>query len=173
MIEQERTFLAKKLPELEGCESKEIIDLFIPKSSPHPNLRIRKNGDKLMITRKCLPENGDKSAMIEETISLSEAEFLTLSKVDGNGFTKIRYLYPFQGRTAEIDVYQDALKGLVVVDFEFETEEEKIAFKMPNFCLCEVTSEEFIAGGMLAGKRYEDIEEKLKEFGYEKINHQF
>ena len=63
------------------------------------------------------------------------------------------------------------LDGLVVVDFEFGTEEEKLAFEMPDFCLVEVTQEEFIAGGMLAGKSYEDIKEKLEEFGYSK--HQF
>ena len=71
--------------------------------------------------------------------------------------------------TAEIDVFQGALKGLVLVDVEFETVEEKDAFEMPEFCLVEVTQEEFIAGGMLCGKSYEDIEEGLKRYNYSRI----
>ena len=37
---------------------------------------------------------------------------------------------------------------------------------MPDFCLAEVTQEEFIAGGMLCGKSFEDIKDKLEKFGY-------
>ena len=40
---------------------------------------------------------------------------------------------------------------------------------MPNFCLAEVTHEEFLAGGMLCGKSYADIRESLKRLGYTKI----
>lgn len=43
------------------------------------------------------------------------------------------------------------------------------SFQMPDFCLCEVTQEEFIAGGMLCGKRYTDIEADLERFGYKRI----
>ena len=61
------------------------------------------------------------------------------------------------------------LKGLVVIDFEFETIEEKDAFKMPEFCLVDITQEVFIAGGMVCGKKYEDIENELKRFNYNKL----
>ena len=41
--ELERTFLLKHLPkDLAKCRSKEIIDIYIPKSREHPTLRIRK-----------------------------------------------------------------------------------------------------------------------------------
>ena len=40
---------------------------------------------------------------------------------------------------------------------------------MPDFCLKEVTQELFIAGGMICGKSYEDIEENLKRFNYLKL----
>jgi len=42
-------------------------------------------------------------------------------------------------------------------------------FVIPDFCLAEVTHEDFLAGGMLCGKSYSDIEDKLKKFGYVKI----
>ena len=40
---------------------------------------------------------------------------------------------------------------------------------MPDFCLADVTEEIFIAGGMLGGKKYKDIEIDLKKFNYKKL----
>jgi hypothetical protein len=40
---------------------------------------------------------------------------------------------------------------------------------MPDFCLSDITQEEFIAGGMVCGKCYEDLIEDLTKFNYEKI----
>ena len=170
MIEKELTYLAKKLPEgLADCDFKEIIDIFIPKSSRHPTVRIRKNGDKYEITKKEPVDENDKSEMQEDTVPLTEEEFKTLSTVDGKRTRKLRYYYNHNGRIAEVDVFQDNLKGLVLVDFEFETSEEKTAFTIPDFCLTEVTQEEFIAGGMVCGKSYEDLIEDLTKFDYKKI----
>ncbi|MFP4111616.1 MAG: hypothetical protein ACLFUO_01315 [Candidatus Woesearchaeota archaeon] len=67
-------------------------------------------------------------------------------------------------------MFLDDLKGLVWVDFEFETEEEKDNFKMPDFCLADVSQEEFIAGGMICGNKYENIESNLKKWGYKKLS---
>ncbi len=168
MIELERTFLAKFIPD--GIrDGKEIKDIGIPKSAEHCYVRIRRIGDKIEMTKKVLVDAGDTSKYDESTIYLTEEEFEPLSKVEGKSLHKIRYLYDYKGRTAEIDVYQGALKGLVTLDFEFDSEAEKDAFEMPDFCLAEVTFEKFAAGGMLAGKSYEDIEEELKRFNYKKL----
>ena len=70
---------------------------------------------------------------------------------------------------AEIDVYQDNLQGLCVVDFEFKTKEEKDAFKMPDFCLCDVSQEKTFAAGLLAGKGYDDIKSFLDKLNYKNI----
>ena len=170
MIELEKTYLAKLLPEyLKKCKYNEIIDIYIPTYAVHPTLRIRKSGDKYEITKK-EPVEDDPSHQNEETTTLTVDEFEELSKnLVGKRIDKIRYYYPFQGKTAEIDVFQGKLIGLVVVDFEFETVEEKNSFEMPEFCLVDVTSEEFIAGGMICGKSYEDIEEELNNLKYKKI----
>lgn len=170
MIELEKTYLVKYLPEeLEKCESKEILDIYLPTSSRHPNLRIRKNGDKYEVTKKS-PVKDDASEQIEETTTLTKEEFEELSGgIEGKRTHKIRYFYPFQGRIAEIGVFQGELKGLVLVDFEFSLEEEKNKFEIPDFCLVDVTHKEFTAGGMLCGKSYEDINEELKKLGYKKI----
>jgi len=53
MIELERIYLAKFIPgNLKNCKSKEILDIYIPKSSAHPKIRIRKNRDKYEMTKK-------------------------------------------------------------------------------------------------------------------------
>jgi|TARA_B100001971_G_C18200614_1_gene544341 CYTH domain-containing protein len=168
MIELERTYLAKTLPDLTNCKSKEIIDVYIPKLSDHPTLRIRKNGEKYEITKK-EPVDNDASYQEECTVSLTKEEFDSLSTIDGKKTHKMRYYYDYKGNTAEIDVFQGSLSGLVVVDFEFDKIEDKDSFEMPDFCLAEVTHEVFIAGGMVCGKSYEDLEEDLKRFNYSKL----
>jgi CYTH domain-containing protein len=169
MIEFELTYLAKFLPDLSNCKSKEIIDIYYPLSSRHPTLRLRKNGDKYEMTKKQPINNNDSSIQEENTIPLTKEEWENLSKAQGKKTHKIRYYYPYQSKIAEIDVFQGDLKGLVLVDIEFNDEKEKNQFKTPDFCLVEITQEEFIAGGMVCGKRYEDLEPKLKEFGYQRL----
>jgi len=39
-------------------------------------------------------------------------------------------------------------KGLIVMDFEFETFEEKTAFEMSDFCLVDITQNKFCTGGI-------------------------
>ena len=169
MRELERTYLAKTFPKgLRDCKSEEIIDIYVPKSSEHPKIRIRKRGDSYKITKK-EPLDKDPSHLKEQTITLTESEFKEFMKLDGKRTHKTRYHYDHGGRTAEIDVFQGDLKGLVLVDFEFRTPEEKDSFKMPDFCLVEVTQNKTFAGGMLCGKSYEDIEKELERLDYSRI----
>ncbi len=170
MIEFEKTFLPKYLPkDLQRYPSKEIVDMYIPASDAHPYLRLRKNGDRYEITKKFPVKDGDSSEQEEHTIALREVEFNDLLKADGKMVRKIRYQYPLGSHAAEIDLFQDDLQGLVVVDIEFKTAEEKDGFQMPEFCLADVTQEKAFAGGMLCGKKYTDIESILGKFAYKKI----
>lgn len=170
MIELERTFLAKQLPTgIEKCKSKEIVDIYYPKSAEHPVLRLRKDGDKYELTKKEPVKEGDASHQKEQTIILTKEEFDSLSKIEGKRLEKVRYEYDYNGMTAEVDVFKGALEGLVLVDFEFSSHDKKGAFEMPDFCLADVTQEVFIAGGMLCGKKYESIKAPLEHLGYKKI----
>jgi adenylate cyclase len=171
MIELELTYLAKFLPEdLKECKHKEIIDVYLPKNSDHPKLRLRKSGDKYEMTKKQVINAGDASEQTEETIILTEEEFNALNEqLEGKRVHKLRYYYDHNGKTAEFDVFQGDLLGLVVIDFEFETNEEKSSFEMPDFCLLDVTQELFIAGGMICGRNYSDVKEELARFDYKKL----
>lgn len=169
-IELEKTYLAKYVPDdVWGCASREIIDVYFPKTVEHPILRLRRKGNKYELTKKQPVENDDSSRQYEHTIELSKEEFEALAKADGKRVVKRRYYYIYNGRTLEIDVFFEELAGLVVVDAEFETVEEMAGFAMPDFCLADVTQDALIAGGMLAGKSYTDIEKDLSIYEYEKI----
>lgn len=171
MVELEKTYLAKYIPRgLTHYECAEVIDIYIPADSMHPKLRIRKNGRKHEITKKQPVQGNDASHQMEQTIKITEEEFNALSNIAGKRIHKVRYYYPYNGRTAEIDVFQGSLEGLVLVDFEFTTTEDKDNFAMPDFCLADVTQEEFIAGGMLCGKTYENITDNLRKFVYSKLS---
>ncbi len=170
MEELERTYLAKKVSvEMLAAPSKEILDIYLPSTTEHPVLRLRKSGSSFEMTKKQPVVEGDASRQIETTIPLTEAEFAELNSLQGKRVHKIRYYYLHEGIQYEIDVFQDALQGLVLVDVEFSSIAEKDAFIAPDFCLVEVTQEKFIAGGILCGKSYGDIEKQLQQFSYQKI----
>lgn len=169
--EFELTFLARELPEgLKVCEYKEIIDFYVPNRKKHPSLRIRKDGNSFILTRKQPAKWDDPSHQIETHMDLDELEFIYLSRNQSLlKLRKVRYFYQFQNKTFHIDIFQDELEGLVLVEIEFDSAKEKKDFKMPSFCLSDVTKEEFIAGGMLAGKSFRDIKETLDKFDYKRF----
>ena len=167
MIELELTYLAKSLPtNLTELKSKKIIDLYVDNVTDHSDLRIRRNGDKFELTRKTPVDDGDASKQTEVTIPISKTEFESFLPVKARKVEKTRYYLEHGDRTAEFDVFKGDLSGLVVIDFEFNSEEEKDSFEMPDFCLEDITQETFIAGGVLAGKTYSDIESELNRFNY-------
>lgn len=168
IIELERTFLLKYLPfTLSSKEFKDCLDIYLPVNSKHPHLRIRRLGNIYEMTKK-QPIKNDSSEQSEHTIALSEDEFKDLSKVKGLRVHKHRYIHKIGKFKTEVDVFQDNLLGLVLIDFEFESVAEKNSFIAPDFCLAEVTQEEFIAGGYLAGKKFKDIVQQLNRYGYKK-----
>lgn len=169
-IELELSYLASSLPEdLAVHKYTELEDIYFPADQPHPRTRIRRKGDTYEFTKKTLLDPSDASQQQEQTIELTRQEYEALATADGRRLTKDRYMYPYQGRTAEIDIFKGALKGLVVIEFEFDTLKEKDGFRQPDFCLADVSQEEFIAGGVLAGKSYQAIHDDLARFGYRSL----
>lgn len=165
--EFELTYLVARLPDgYERSHSNEILDIYIPASAAHPTLRIRHCGDVFEITKKEPVSGTDSSHQIENTIPLTEEEFEDLSQLPGKRVRKIRYYYNDGAQDYEIDVFQDGLEGLVTIDVEFASNEEKARFTPPDWLGADVTQETFIAGGMLCGKTYSDIRADLERCGY-------
>lgn len=164
MIEMERTYLVKDLPQnIETYPHKELIDHYLPIDSHHAKLRLRKRGDMLEITKKTLVNEWDCSIQKEETIILSPEEYEALAQLPCKKVHKIRYYVPYQDYIVEFDVFQWDLEWLILADIEFPDEQSQKEFLMPDFCLAEVTQEEWVAWGMLCGKSYKEILSYIKQ----------
>lgn len=175
MIEFEKTYLLKFIPaDLKSNKSIEILDYYIPKSEFYPVIRTRRRGDEYEITKKSPTAENNSAIQLEQTILLNKAEYEELMKLGGKILHKYRYFYPctIEGKEyiAEIDVHLDELDGLISADFELKNEEQLKGFQMPDFCLSDVTEEEFIASGFLAGRSYKDIEKDLEKYGYKRLS---
>lgn len=168
--EIETTYLAASLPEnLASYNHKKLMDVYFPAGAAHPSLRIRQKGDAYVLTKKRQVEANDASVQTEEDIELTREEFEALRAGNGKVVTKVRYEVPYDAYTAEVDVFTGELDGLVLVDIEFESKQERDAFRKPDFCGADVTQEEFIAGGMLAGKNLADIQGELDRLQYKSL----
>ena len=170
-IEIEVTYLAASIPdEIAGCKHTEIKDVYFPAAAEHAKLRIRHAGDSYELTKKTQLDPNDAGQQQEENVALTAEEFAALARGDGRRLHKTRYYVPYNGLIAEIDIFHDDLDGLVIIEFEFDSPEAKAAFVMPDFCLADVTQDDYIAGGMLAGKTYAEIEPKLARFNYQLLH---
>lgn len=172
-VELERTFLLKYKPKgLAKCPRCKITDIYFPKDEFHPVLRLRnRDGKKFEMTKKFPISGRDSSEQEEHTIILFKKEFDSLAKAPGKKVVKTRYYYKMPNeQTAEVDIFEDRLIGLALVDFEFKTKEEKDNFKMPDFCLADVVQDKWLAGGILSGKKYSDLEKAFKKYNYKKIS---
>jgi CYTH domain-containing protein len=176
-LERELTFLIERLPaDLDKFPSKIIEDNYVPAGAKHPVIRIRRNGDKLMITKKYPMDStdditaGDSSRQVEHTIELTRPEYDALNSYDGKRFKKRRFAYEIDGYAAELGVCLGELKGLVLIDFEFDSDEAMRKFKKPDFVGAGITHDETLAGGMLCGKSYADIAGHLRsKYNYEPV----
>ncbi len=169
-IELELTYLARVIPDgVTECENITIEDMYFPAGDDHPKTRIRKKGDDHQFTRKIQIDPNDAGQQEEHNVPLTAAEYDALAQGNGRRVSKSRYYLPYGGRIAEVDVFSAPLDGLVVIEFEFDNVTDKAAFEMPTFCLADVTQEAFIAGGKLAGKTYQDIQQELERFDYKPL----
>ena len=135
-MEIERKYLVRKLPEnLEQYNKKEIAQGYL---CTEPVVRIRRSNDDYYMTYK-----GD-GLMVREEYNLpltQDAYDHRRPKIDGLLIAKTRYLIPLDGKlTAELDVFEEDLNGLVIVEVEFNSVEEANAFHAPDWFGEDVTN---------------------------------
>jgi adenylate cyclase len=111
-------------------------------------LRVRRKADKRILTLKA----GSGLVRTEEEWELDEPRFAALWPLtDGRRVVKTRYDVPLEhGLTAEVDVYEGALDGLVTADVEFTDEAAGAAFAAPAWLGTEVTGDKRYANRALA-----------------------
>ena len=164
-VERERRYLLSGLPP--GLKPSDphtqITDNYITGT----RLRLRKwrwpatNEWVLKLTQKHAPGAPDFSRTLITTIYLDEYEYEVLSVFEGNELRKNRYPYEHEGRNYSVDVFLGSLRGLVLAETDFETDEELDAFTPPPFAVREVTREELFTGARLAHLTADEIRKAL------------
>ena len=135
-MEIERKFLIAKLPDnLDDYPHKSYTQGYLCRK---PVVRVRDEGGEYVLTYK-----GEGLLTREEyNLPLNEEAFLhMLMKVDGRVIEKERYRIPIQDNkyTAELDIFKRDLSPLIMVEVEFETEEDAMAFEPPEWFGKDVT----------------------------------
>lgn len=128
-MEIEKKYLTKEIPfSLEGFICKQIQQAYV---SYQPTIRIRKSDEQYYLTVK------GKGHMAREEFELliSQKEYDGLhAKIEGNEVRKKRYLIPLEsGYTAELDLYEGELAGLLTTEVEFPTVAAAEAFIAPQW----------------------------------------
>ena len=161
MIEIEKTFLVKKLPQnLSSYKSVKIKQGYL---SPSPSpLRIRQKDNYFEITKKLPLKKNDFSSAEEINIPLTQFEFDQLWVLVNRSLEKIRYLIPLENDlVAELNIYEGDLVGLFQVEVEFKSVEQMNQFIPPNWFGEDITQEDFAANSFLAGKKFFEIKQIL------------
>ena len=136
-MEIERKFLTKHIPfAITAYPCKEITQAYISFS---PTIRLRQSDGDFILTVK----GKGHLAREEFELSLSRAEYdRLLPKTEGTPVRKKRYLVPLQqGLTAEVDIYEGELAGLMTTEVEFPSMEEAEAFVAPGWFGKDVSEE--------------------------------
>lgn len=111
-------------------------------SSKESSVRIRIAGDNAFLTIKA--NDGDNPVARfewEKPIEVNEARQL-LDICCNNSVSKTRYYVPLGSYTAEVDVFDGANIGLVMVEVEFASIKEAQSFQGPEWFGREITGED-------------------------------
>jgi adenylate cyclase len=139
-VEIERKFLVQQAPApLDGYPCHRIEQGYLALTDDGVEVRIRRYGRRAFLTIKSRGER----ARLEEEIEIDARRFRALWPLtEDRRIRKTRYLIPAPGGlTIELDVYQEALAGLVTAEVEFESAEAAAAFSPPAWLGREVTDD--------------------------------
>ena len=151
-MEIENKFTVKRMPD--GLGSYEYADIEQGYLLRGPVVRVRRwNNDYILTYKQKTRESGSKTIVnIEEEFPLNKEGFYhLLEKCDGNVIKKRRYLIPlYDGLTAELDVFDGNLKGLVFAEVEFKSVAQAEAFVLPEWFDKDVTEDKRYSNGYLS-----------------------
>ena len=164
-MERERRYLLRELPP--GLKSSDPHAQITDNYVTNTRLRLRKsrwpatNEWMLKLTQKYAPDPPDFSRTLITNIYLTEEEYEVFSIFEGNELRKNRYPYEHEGRKYSVDIFLGALRGLILAETDFETDEEMDSFPPPPFSLKDVTNDELFTGGSLVHLSFDELREKL------------
>jgi adenylate cyclase len=146
--EIERKFLVSEPPSwLADCPSEEIEQGYLAIAEDGDEVRLRRRGDASLLTVK----RGHGERREEEEVEIGDEQFEALWPLtDGRRLRKRRHRVEDPAATIEVDVYDDALAGLVTAEVEFPSEELADRFSPPRWLDEELTGDDRYANQRLA-----------------------
>jgi len=135
-MEIERKFLTKHIPfDITVYPYKQISQAYISFS---PTIRIRQSDEAYILTVK----GKGHLAREEFELLLTKEDYDSLFlKTEGTPVVKKRYLVPVEEYTAEVDIYEEELEGLMTTEVEFPSLEAAEAFVAPEWFGRDVSEE--------------------------------
>lgn len=136
-MEIERKFLTEKLPfDITAYPCHTMTQAYISFS---PTIRVRQSDDQYILTVK----GKGHLAREEFELPLTQEDYMRLlTKTEGTPVVKKRYYVPLEGGlTAEVDLYEGELSGLMTTEVEFPSVEAAEAFIAPEWFGKDVSEE--------------------------------
>lgn len=166
-VEIERKWILRKLPkEVSLSTGVSIQQGYLNSCSDSLEVRVRKIGMQHRQTVKS--KGGIERTELETKITPSEFS-RAIKLAEGRVIEKKRHYVKLKDGTAEVDVYSGSLTGLLVVEVEFASKDKAQVFKIPEWFGPEVTEVAEFKNANLAGTRFEDIKERIKQLSNGKI----
>jgi hypothetical protein len=164
--ERERRFLFRALPEGRAIRVARIEDRYLLGT----RIRLRKATERAdvdgeverilyKLTQK-VPGPGGAPGLIT-TIYLDRAEYDLVARLPARSLRKTRLSIPPLG----VDVFEDALSGLVLGEAEFADDESMTRFRPPAKAVAEVTDDPRLTGGQLVASTRSELVAVLAEYG--------
>ena len=145
--EIERKFLVDALPE-DLPPGERVEQGYLAVAPDGVEVRIRRRDGDCTLTVK----SGPAHVRVEEELEIDDRRFEALwALTEGRRIAKTRHLVPLGGGlTAEVDVYEGALDGLLTAEVEFPDEAAAHAFAAPQWMGEDVTGDKRYANQRLA-----------------------
>lgn len=162
-IEWERRFLLDGFPKKANVTRvRRITDRYMEGTILRLREQIDYGGEmQFKLTQKLAAgKSGPRQGLIT-TMYLTKGEYDVLAKLQARILTKTRYSIPPFG----IDVFEGALRGLVLGEAEFNSDAECRALALPSFIAREVSDDPRFTGGRLVTASRQELESWLAENG--------
>ncbi|MGQ7846458.1 CYTH domain-containing protein [Granulosicoccus sp. 3-233] len=147
-IEIERKFLVTRRPEAELQQAlvEQIQQGYLIREAER-EVRIRRKGDLFYLTEK----KGSGMSRDEHEILITEQMFDALWPLTrGMQLAKARSTFILDEHRLELDIYQGELEPLMILETEFTSEEQALAWSPPWFAGPEVTGDKRYKNAQLA-----------------------
>ncbi len=159
-IEYERRFLVTGAVPAAASGNVLITDRCIAGTRVY--LRRAVHADRRVERRLCKHYDPDGAACAGVAIEeLSEHDHAIYAHMEAMLITKRRSFVTEQGRDVAIDVFEGALRGLVLCEVSLATEVDIVAFVAPTWARIEVTADRFFAPATLAFATPDQLRERI------------